>query len=101
MESMAQLTVRTDDALVDRVRTAARERGWSMNEYVTAVLSAATDPDLAGDAAAATRERLARAGLLAGTGAPRTRPEPDRVTAARAEAGHGTPLATLVTDGRR
>lgn len=101
VESMAQLTVRADDGLVNRVRAAARERGWSMNEYVTAVLSAATDPDLAGDVAAATRERLARAGLLAVQGAPRTRPDAARVTAARAAAGRGTPLSTLVTDSRR
>jgi hypothetical protein len=97
---MGQLTIRTSDALVDRVRTAARQAGRSMNEYIASVLEAATDPDLAGDEADGIRERLARAGLLAPTGSPRPRPDAERVAAARAAAGRGTPLSSIVSPDR-
>jgi plasmid stability protein len=97
---MAQLTVRTTDELVDRVRAAANRLGRSMNEYVVAVLGAATDPDLAGDDAERIRERLARAGLLASTGETRRRPDADAVAEARAAAGRGTPLSDIVTSDR-
>ena len=97
---MAQLTVRTTDELVDRVRAAANRLGRSMNEYVVAVLGAATDPDLAGDDAERIRERLARAGLLAPTGETRRRPDVDAVAEARAAAGRGTPLSDIVTSDR-
>ena len=97
---MAQLTVRTTDELVDRVRAAANRVGRSMNEYVVAVLGAATDPDLAGDDAERIRERLARAGLLAPTGETRRRPDVDAVAEARTAAGRGTPLSDIVTSDR-
>jgi hypothetical protein len=71
-----------------------------MNDYVTAVLDAATNPDLAGDDAARLRERLARAGLLVAPGARRTRPPASQVARARAAASRGTPLARLVDEGR-
>lgn len=71
---MAQMSWRSSDELAERVRRAARASGRSMNDYVTAVLDAATDPDLAGDEATAPRERLARAGFLVPAGRRRTRP---------------------------
>lgn len=97
---MGQITVRAPDELLDRVRAAAQRLGRSMNEYVTYVLQAATDPDLAGDEADQVRERLALAGLLAPAGAPRPRPNARRVATARAAAGQGTPLATIVATDR-
>jgi hypothetical protein len=42
------------------------------------------------------RERLARAGLLAQTGALRTRPSQDELAAARAAAARGVPAADLI-----
>lgn len=71
-----------------------------MNDYVTAVLDAATNPDLADGEAEVLRERLARAGLLAPTGKTRQRPPVERVAAARAAAARGTPLSQLVDQGR-
>jgi hypothetical protein len=97
---MSQLTIRASDALVGRVRAAARRSGRSINEYVSLVLDAATDPELAGDEAEGIRERLARAGLLAPAGAPRPRPDADSVAAARAAAGRGRRLSDIVTSDR-
>ena len=97
---MAQLTVRTTDELVERVRAAAGWLGWSVSEYVVAVLGAATDPDLAGDDAERIRERLARAGLLAATGQTRRRPDATAVAAARAAAGRGTQLSDIIASDR-
>ncbi|MDP9402065.1 MAG: Arc family DNA-binding protein [Actinomycetota bacterium] len=97
---MAQMTWRGSDELVERVRRSARANGRSMNDYVTAVLDAATDPDLADGDAARLRERLARAGLLAATGRTRTRPPAGHVANARAAASRGTPLSRLVEEGR-
>ena len=97
---MAQLTVRTSEELVVRVRAAAQQAGRSMNEYVVAVLGAATDPDLAGDEAQRIRERLARAELLVPSGPPRRRPNAQEVAEARAAAGRGTPLSGIVTADR-
>jgi hypothetical protein len=97
---MAQLTIRTTDELVDRVRAAAGLLGRSMNEYVVAVLGAATDPDLAGDDVERIRERLARAGLLSPAGGSRRRPDSGSVTAARAAAGRGTRLSDIVASDR-
>lgn len=91
---------RSSDELAERVRRAAQASGRSMNDYVTAVLDAATDPDLAGDEATALRERLARAGLLAPSGRPRVRPARADVARARAAASGGTPLSSLVEQGR-
>ena len=44
---MAQLTIRASDDLIERVRTSAADAGRSMNDYVTSILDAVTDPDLA------------------------------------------------------
>jgi hypothetical protein len=98
---MGQMSWRAPDELLARVRAAADEWGWSMNEYVTRVLSAATDPAYAGDESSRLRERLARAGLLAPAGSPRRRPSDRDVAGARRAAGRGTPLSDLVARERR
>ena len=94
------MTWRGDDELLARVKQAAQHLGRSMNDYVTALLDAATNPDLVGDEAARLRERLALAGLLAPAGPPRQRPDPKKVAQARVRAGRGTPLSTLVSQDR-
>jgi len=101
---MAQMTWRTLDELLERVRRQARDRGRSLNEWVTAVLSAAADPSLTGDDAQRVRERLAAAGLLDTPQSPSRvprRPDDAELARARAAAGQGTPLSALVGDGRR
>jgi hypothetical protein len=94
------MTWRSSDELLERVRRAAEHQGRSMNEYVNAVLDAATNPDLAGSDVERLRERLDRAGLLASVGPRRPRPSPRRVAQARAAAGTGTSLSDLVNEGR-
>jgi hypothetical protein len=100
---MAQMTWRTTEELLDRVRAQAEQRGRSLNEWVTTVLAAASDPDLAGTDADRVRERLARAGLLEQPAEVPTgrRPPRARLESARAAAGHRTPLSDLVADSRR
>jgi hypothetical protein len=71
-----------------------------LNDYVTTVLDAATNPDLAGDQADQVRERLARAGLLVREGERRERPDREALARARRAAGSGTSLSDLVADGR-
>ena len=97
---MGQLTIRASDELIERVRHAARQSGRSMNEFVSVVLEAATDPDLAGEDAERVRERLSRAGLLAPPGPPRPRPDAGEVAEARAAAGRCTRLSDLVATDR-
>lgn len=65
---MAQVTWRAPDELVDRVRMAAADQQRSLNDYLTRLAQAATNPDLADDDLARTRERLARAGIPAAPG---------------------------------
>lgn len=72
-----------------------------MNDYLTQVLDAATDPDLAGSEASRLRERLERAGLLVPEHERRERPSEDAVALARKAAGSGTKLADLVSEQRR
>lgn len=98
---MTQVTWRAPAELVERVRQVASQRGWSLNEYLTRLAQAATDPALAGDDADRIRERLALAGLLVEAGRPRTRPDRDAVARARKVAGEGTPLSGLVARDRR
>lgn len=98
---MGQVSWRVDDELLDRVRHVARAWGWSVNEYVTRVMEAATDPSYAGEAAEQVRERLSQAGLLAAAGAPRVRPSSAAVAKARRAAARGTSLSEHVRDGRR
>lgn len=94
------MTWRTSDEVLERVRRQAERHGRSLNDWVTTVLAAASDPSLAGSEAEQIRERLAQAGLLARTGPPRKPPTPRRLAEARAAAGRGTPLSELVTKGR-
>lgn len=98
---MTQVTWRAPDDLVDRVRSVAAAEGRSLNDYMTRVLRAATDPELAGDEASRVRERLARADLLAPSGSPRERPDGQRLAEARHAAGTGTSLADIVVDDRQ
>lgn len=98
---MTQVTLRLPDGLAGRLKEAARHRGQSLNSWATLVLTAAVDPDLAGDPAERLRERLARAGLLVATEpAPRTRPDATRLARARAAAGQGRALSDLVDEER-
>jgi hypothetical protein len=97
---MEQMTWRAPADLIARVRRAAQRRGRSMNDYVTAVLDAATDPQLVGDEAERLRERLDQAGLLAEPGTRRRRPAREEAAAARSRAGQGTALSELVSEDR-
>lgn len=94
------MTWRAPADLIERVRRAAQRQRRSMNDYVTAVLDAATDPRLAGSEAGQLRERLAQAGLLAEAGSPRRRPSRAETERARSRAGRGTALAELVSRDR-
>lgn len=96
------MTWRASDELIEQVRRQARQHGRSLNEWVTTVMTAASDPANAADDVTRVRERLARAGLLeVPAGAAPRRPDPARVKAARARAGKGRSLAELVTEQRR
>ncbi|HEY3827869.1 MAG TPA: hypothetical protein VGL57_01610 [Solirubrobacteraceae bacterium] len=98
---MKQLTLRVDDRLADFLKQAAAARSESVNTYAQAVLSAAVDPELAGDHAAQLRERLSRAGLLAVVPhAPHPAPDEAALTRARKRAGRGRSLASIVAEDR-
>ena len=120
------MTWRATEELLERVRHQAVEQGRSLNDWVTVVLDAASDPANAGGQAERLRERLGRAGLLEGHGGggpdPVTpirsaavhppaahppaarptgaRPTPERLAQARAAAGRGLTLSEIVSDGR-
>jgi hypothetical protein len=98
---MTQLTLRVPELVVPDLKRAAAASGKSLNAWATAVLTAAVDPELAGNEAARVRERLSRAGLLMDVPrAGRSRPAADAVARARAAAGRGRSLAQLVGEGR-
>jgi len=97
---MHQITWRAPDELVERVRQVAEREGRSVNEYLTRVLDAVTDPASAGSEAQRLRERLARAGLLIEEHSPRMRPNADAVTRAGQVAAQGVSLSDLVSEGR-
>ncbi len=94
------MTWRAPADLIERVRRAARRQHRSMNDYVTAVLDAATDPGLAGSEAERLRERLDQAGLLAEPGDRHARPPREETESARRRAGTGTALSQLVSEDR-
>ena len=91
---------RADDEIVERAKKAAARSNRSLNEYITLVVSAATDPEFAGSEPKAVRERLALAGLLEEPRLPRTRPSAADVKAAGERAASGTPLDELISSGR-
>ncbi len=98
---MPQLTIRCDEDLKSTVAAAARSQGRSLNEYVCTVLTAATNPDLAGSEAEQIRERLARAGLLLEL--PRlttARPPREAVLAAGRRAAQGKLVSDIVSEDR-
>ena len=99
---MGQMSWRVSDSVLERARQQAVAHGHSLNEWVTLVMRAASDPAYASSEADKVRERLAMAGLLQ---APRTahgkRPSNRALAEARAEAGRGTPLSEIVTTERR
>lgn len=97
---MSQVTWRASDELIERVRVAARREGRSLNDFLTRLAEAATNPEVAGTEMERLRERLLRAGLLAPPSPPRRRPDAGAVARARAEAGRGTPLSEFVIKGR-
>jgi hypothetical protein len=97
---MDQMTWRAPADLIERVRRAAQRQRRSMNDYVTAVLDAATDPGLATSEAERLRERLDQAGLLAESGERRSRPPREDAARARNRAGQGTALAEIVSEDR-
>ena len=97
---MEQMTWRAPADLIERVRRAARRQHRSMNDYVTAVLDAATNPRLAGSEAERLRERLDQAGLLAEPGERHRRPSREETAGARSRAGAGTALSQLVGEDR-
>lgn len=71
-----------------------------MNEFLTLVLDAATDPAAVGDEAARVRERLIRANLLAADSPGGEPVDPAALAAARRRAGHGASLVDLVIGDR-
>jgi hypothetical protein len=97
---MEQMTWRAPAELIERVRRAAQRQRRSMNDYVTAVLDAATNPRLAGGEAERLRERLNQAGLLVEPGEPRSRPPRDEAARARGRAARGTALSAIVSEDR-
>ncbi|ALG06695.1 hypothetical protein [Kibdelosporangium phytohabitans] len=108
---MAQVSWRAEDALVDRVRKAAAAQRRSMNDFMTLVLEAATNPDLVSDEYTRIRERLGRVDLVVTpvpvhvdgdqVGQHSVRPSPEEIEEAMEAAGKGTSLSDLVTDERR
>lgn len=98
---MQQITWRADDDLVARVKVNAQDQCVSMNEYLTRIAQAATDPSLSSSAIEEIRSRLRLAGLLSDFDArDEARPDKDAVAAARQRAGQGTPLSELVRTSR-
>jgi hypothetical protein len=99
---MRQLTLRVPEQLAQRLKVAANDREDSVNGYAVKVLSAAVDPDLAGDEITGLKERLAQSGLLlTPERVPSKRPSARALSRARAAAGRGRPLSDFVAEGRR
>lgn len=100
---MEQFSVRLSDDRGRAVRRLAAARGVSINQTFEDLVAAATDPALADDARQELHERLARAGLVFDlTALPEVEaPTEEELARARAAAGRGTPLAKLVSEGRR
>ncbi len=98
---MQQVTWRADEELVARVKMRAQEQQVSMNEFLTRIAQAATDPSNSSSAVEEIRTRLKLAGLLSDFRAPDVEPpDEEEVAAARKRAGQGTPLSELVRANR-
>ncbi|MBP2320725.1 hypothetical protein JOF56_001110 [Kibdelosporangium banguiense] len=106
---MTQVSWRAEEALVERVRKAAADHRRSMNDYITMVLEAATNPDLAHDEYTRIREKLARVDLVVPELDVRMRAElqqhqvhasEEEIQQAMAAAGRGTSLSDIVSEGR-
>jgi hypothetical protein len=96
-----QLTIRTDEELVDRIKRTAAAGGRSMNEWANLVFRAATDPDASGSDIERIRERLRNAGLLSEPlPLPGHGPDPELVRAAGRRAAVGKPLSDIVCEDR-
>ena len=98
---MAQMTWRMSDELLSQVKAAAAGSDRSLNEFVTLILSAATDPSTAGSEADMVRERLRRAGVTVVDYEP-SHPvgTPAEVAAAGERLASGVSVADLVSEGR-
>ncbi|WP_308466066.1 hypothetical protein [Rathayibacter soli] len=94
---MSQVTWRAPDALVKRVQHLAGAEGLSMNEFLTRVLTLASDADETDPLAVRLRNRLRSAGMLADGSTTATRPSADALARARAAAGAGIPLSEVVS----
>ena len=96
------MTWRASEELLERVRHQAAQQGKSLNEWVTDVLDAVSNPGTAGSERGQIRERLAAAGLLEAptTDVGASRPSQRRFEAARVAAGRGTPLSDIVSTDR-
>ena len=98
---MKQVTWRADKELVARVKVRAQEQQVSMNEFLTRVAQAATDPSNTSSAVEEIRSRLRLAGLLSDFQVPDLEPpDEEAVAEARKRAGQGTPLSEIVRDNR-
>jgi hypothetical protein len=98
---MKQVTLRVEDRLATSLKQAAAARSESVNAYAQAVLSAAVDPEFAGDEVTQLRERLDRAGLLAiPAQVPHSAPNRAALGRARRNAGRGRSLSSLVIEDR-
>ncbi len=96
-----QLTIRADEALVERVKRTAANEGKSMNEWANLVFRAATDPDASGSDIERIRERLRHAGLLSEhSPLPGRGPDPALVREAGRRAAVGKPLSDIVAEDR-
>lgn len=90
-----------DERLANFLKQAAAARSESVNAYARTVLSAAVDPEHAGDETAQLRERLARAGLLAAPKpVPYPHPDPAAVAAAGKRAARGRTLSSIIIEDR-
>lgn len=98
---MRQVTLRIEDRLANFLKQAAAAQNKSVNSYAQTVLSAAVDPEYAGDETAQLRERLERAGLLAHPKpVPYLHPDPAEVAAAGKRAARGRTLSSIIIEDR-
>jgi|SRR5665811_782590 len=94
---MGQVSWRTDDELLERVRRSARDSGMSVNGFINRVMDMATAEDLDDSEAVRLRHRLRAADLLAHADPPTASPASEaEVAEARVRAGSGTSLSDLV-----